>query len=81
MSRSAGAEPAASAMPKSVTIASPSWRRMFSGLMSRWTSEWRMGVVQCGGDLADDLDRFVHRQPPLGPSRSRREPPRTQGIT
>ena len=38
--RSPGAASAASAIPKSVTIASPSWRRMFSGLMSRWISEW-----------------------------------------
>ena len=35
VSRSPGAVPAASAMPKSVTTASPSWSRMFSGLMSR----------------------------------------------
>jgi hypothetical protein len=31
----------ASAIPKSASIASPSWRRMFSGLMSRCTSCWR----------------------------------------
>ena len=31
----------ASAMPKSASIASPSWIRMFSGLMSRCTTPWR----------------------------------------
>ena len=31
----------ASAMPKSASTASPSWNRMFSGLMSRWTTPCR----------------------------------------
>ena len=32
---------AASAIPKSATRAEPSWSRMFSGLMSRWTTPCR----------------------------------------
>ena len=40
VSRSPGVASSARAIPKSATTASPSESRMFSGLISRWTSPW-----------------------------------------
>ena len=53
------------AMPKSVTIASPSCSITFSGLMSRCTTPWPVGVVQGRGHVARDLERVLQRQLPL----------------
>ena len=35
---------------------------MFSGLMSRWITPWRVRVIQRGGDLPHDADRLVDRE-------------------
>ena len=52
----------ARAMPKSATSAWPSCSRMFSGLMSRWTTPLRVRVVERVGDLAGDAERVVDRE-------------------
>ena len=52
--RSPPAALTASAMPKSATSACPSCSRMFSGLMSRWTTPCSMRVVERARDFARD---------------------------
>ena len=54
VSPSAPAASSARAMPKSATSAPSSCSRMFSGLMSRWTTPWRWAYVQRRADLAGD---------------------------
>ena len=72
--------PAASiarAIPKSATTAWPSSRRMFSGLMSRWTIPCR-----CAASRASATSRAIRTASPTGSwcsrvSRSRSDSPAT----
>ena len=56
---------AASAMPKSATIASPSCSRMFSGLMSRWIRPCAWAWSSAAATWPADGERLVDRELPL----------------
>ncbi len=49
-------------MPKSATVQCAPVRRMFSGLMSRWTTPWLMRVVEGRRHLSGDAERIRHRE-------------------
>ena len=71
----------ASAMPKSATSACPSCSRMFSGLMSRWTTPWRCAWSRASATSearrsASGRGSWVSRS-----SRVRSVSPRTYGMT